>query len=111
MKPSRLPKCYQIRREAIMQAVRRIAAASRAIGTAAAIAAVSAAIALAFVAPQIYKAGQHSTFSPAFDLARAELQAEMREACPCWFEDSRCKQPGAIVVCKMPEWMFTETGQ
>ena len=111
MKPSCLPNCCAVKRHAIMQAARRIVAASRTIGIAAAIAAVSAALALAFVAPQIYKAGQHSTFSPAFDLARAELQAEMREACPCWFEDSRCKQPGAIVVCTMPEWMFTEPGQ
>lgn len=111
MSPSRLPKCRQIRREALMQAARRIASASRAIGIVAAISITSSMVALAFVAPQIYKAGQHSTFSPAFDLARDELQAEMREACPCWFDDSRCKQPGAIVVCTMPEWMLTETGQ
>lgn len=55
-----------------------------------------------------YEAGRMATFVPAFDLARAELQAEMREACPCWFEDSRCKKPGAVVVCRMPDWMFQE---
>ncbi|MDF3822903.1 hypothetical protein P3G55_23600 [Leptospira sp. 96542] len=52
--------------------------------------------------------GKLATFHPAFDLARAELQAEMREACPCWFDDSRCKQPGAVVACRMPEWMYSE---
>jgi hypothetical protein len=52
--------------------------------------------------------GKLSTSHPAFDLARAELQAEMREACPCWFDDSRCRKRGAIVACRMPDWMHNE---
>lgn len=60
--------------------------------------------------PRAYEAGANDAFPKAFAAAQDELRSEMKQACPCWFNDSRCQRGGAVVACRMPEWM-KETGQ
>lgn len=43
----------------------------------------------------------------ALQRAQATVDAEMRQACHCWFTDSRCKVKSPTVVCTKPEWMNT----
>lgn len=78
------------------------------LGIAALIAAVSFAAGVFWSHDQIYIAGFSDghvvTETDALIRARLSVEAEMRRACTCWFDDSRCRAKHPVVVCVAPSF-------
>lgn len=39
------------------------------------------------------------------EIGAERVRHEVRHACGCWYTDSRCKRPKAIIVCNKLDWM------
>ena len=104
MKPSRLPRHEIQGTDWGAHAAETLAFLSR-FGLYVLIGLIALAAAGWLILPRVHAHGIAEGQSATRADVRAELEEEMRRACPCWFNDARCNKPRATVVCRAPEWM------